>query len=465
MKVSLSLIQANPYRDMDKYPISESKVKALLESIRQTDFWDNLLARPAGNQITLEDGTVLQGQEMIEYLRDCEDADFPVELAYGHHRWVAVEKTGMTEIDIPVKSIEDEVMLKIMANENKGDWASNMSVILETVRQVRNTLHNQAASFESFDDYLEVYSFFATQKEWKAALDVKNIGYRRICKFLGETWSENDVRAASSTLDAIDGGLFEQEQVIYMPSIAAMNRFQALAKAIHESGVFPEFFKRHYVAEAADIICDAEKGATVLVIQKAAAMVRKNNIPGDYLRKQKVTPFDLVKELKRLATDPDNEINPDDFLKMDGLSDWEGIDEAVAKVKESIKRDDERRERAGGADAPDSEEVSDEAQAAIDAAEAEVGEEVDAGLPPLEDVDVDATADALATVFVQSSKVFTAQTERMIGNVDDLDPKVESVFGTAFEDTFKAMAKLGLNLYGKADLVTMLTAAERELTD
>lgn len=461
MQVSLDLIQPNPYRDMNKYPIDERKVTALIESIRQTDFWDNLLARPLGNKVEVN-GKEITGEELAQYLKTIDEATFPVEIAYGHHRWVAVERVGMEQIDIPVKAIEDEIMLQIMANENKGDWSSNMAVILETVRQVKSTLHQQATRFEQYEDYLERYSFFTTPKEWKAAQNINNIGYRTIHKFLGETWSENDIRSAAATLDAIDEGIFAQEQVVTLPSVGSMKAFQTLARAIHKNTMFPDFFKGMYVQEASEIIADPESGPTVAVINKAANMVRKNNLPIDYLKKQKITPFDLVKELKKLVTSEDSNISADDLAEIDGLKDYEGLDEAIAKVKESIAKDEARRERAGG-DVPEGEEGedTDEAQAEIDKAEAEARSAADAGLPPLEEVETESDLASNAKVFCQSARVFIAQTERLHGEADNLDD-LEAHVGQALEETFRSLCVLGLQMYGKADLLAWLNESEQE---
>jgi len=412
-------------------------------------------------------GEVLTGPELADYLKTLETADFPVELAYGHHRWVAVDRAGFEEIDIPVKVIEDEIMLQIMANENKGDWQSNMAVILETVRQVKNTLHEQAVLYDNFEDYQDRYSFFTTEKEWKAARKLDNIGFRTIHKFLGETWSEQDIRNAAATLNAIDKGLFDQEMVIHMPSISMMKTFESLAKVISENTMFPEYFKQKYIQESAELMSDPEKGPTVAVGRKAANQVRKNNIPLPYLEKQKIVPFDLVKELKKLVTAEKSNITPDDLLELEGLKDYEGLDEAVAKVKESIAQDEARRERAAGGETPEGEEgeegEAEEAQDAIDKAEAEAQAAADAGLPPLEDVDVEGDSVAShAAVFVQSAAVFTPQVERLHGSVDDLDEKVEEHVGKWLEASFRALCVLGYQMYGKDDLQAWLNESENE---
>ena len=237
MLVKVSDIHPNKFRDMDKYPINETKVAALVESIQTTDFWDNVLARPLNNQV---DG--VDDADLVEHLKGLSEADFPVELAYGHHRLEAIKRCGIDEINIPVKQIDDEIMLKIMANENKGDWASNMSVILETVRQVRENLKASVDQFDTFEDYVEAgYSFFNDSKAFAAAK--KDIGFRKIRQFLGETWAENDIRAASTVLSAIDEGMYPQEYVIGMPSIGAMNRYHTLCQRIAEQSGWPQGLK------------------------------------------------------------------------------------------------------------------------------------------------------------------------------------------------------------------------------
>lgn len=459
MKIQVTQIIANPYRDMSKYPIDAAKVQALEESMRQTDFWDNLISRVKGNEFG-----GMEGDDLVEYLRSLDEApkDMIIELGYGHHRLEAIKNLNITEINIPVKVIDDEIMLQIMANENKGDWSSNMSVILETVRQVRNTLHAQVVSCEDFEEYTDKYSFFKTQKNFTTAKSIKNIGYRRIHEFLGETWAENDIRFADATLKAIDDGLFDQEQVIVMPNISLMNRFARLAKNIREQ-VWPDYFKDLYVASASVIISNREKGATVPVVTKAATMVKKGNVPTDYLLKQKIVPFDLVKQIKALISDEESGITIDDIADLDGLKGTEGLGEALAAVLELIAADDARREKAGGAPEEGDETATAETtdvEGAIASAEAEAGELVDPTLPPVEEGEVPTTLTGLADTFMQTASVFAKQTERLIGQIDDLDESTMSQFGVIFEDSFIVLARVGLETYGKSDLLALLERAE-----
>ncbi|KKL69852.1 hypothetical protein LCGC14_2110780 [marine sediment metagenome] len=111
--ISLSRIKPNPFRDMDNYPINEQKVQALAESFAKTGYWGNLVARENGKG---------------------------VELAYGHHRWITMQREMKKTAKVPliIKDISDEDMLRIMADENIQEWATSSSIEQETVKAVVN---------------------------------------------------------------------------------------------------------------------------------------------------------------------------------------------------------------------------------------------------------------------------------------------------------------------------------------
>jgi ParB-like chromosome segregation protein Spo0J len=111
VKFKLKDVEPNPFRHLEKYPIDRDKVKALRESIQETSFWDNIVARKR---------------------------DGKAEIAYGHHRLTALrEEFGPShEIDLIVRPLTDEQMVKIMARENLDEWASSASVMMETVRVI-----------------------------------------------------------------------------------------------------------------------------------------------------------------------------------------------------------------------------------------------------------------------------------------------------------------------------------------
>jgi hypothetical protein len=110
VKLKLCDLKANPFRHLARYPLDERKIEALMGSINQTTFWDNLMARPATN-----------GQ---------------YEIAYGHNRLEALRRLKVKEIDIPVRDLSDDDMARIMANENMEEWSHSSKIEQETIRTV-----------------------------------------------------------------------------------------------------------------------------------------------------------------------------------------------------------------------------------------------------------------------------------------------------------------------------------------
>ena len=108
MKIKVKNIVANPYRKIEHYPIDKAKVDALKTSIKEKTWWDNVLLRP-------------HPTEKGKY-----------QLAYGHHRWFALQELGFKEIDVPVRDIGDATMLQIMAEENLN-WSTSPAVTIQTV--------------------------------------------------------------------------------------------------------------------------------------------------------------------------------------------------------------------------------------------------------------------------------------------------------------------------------------------
>jgi hypothetical protein len=114
MKIAISDLRPNPFRRLDRYPVSREKIEALKASIKDTGFWDNLLCRAA------PDGRGYQ-------------------LGYGHSRHETLKELAKTDpafkfIDIPVRDLSDEAMLKMMAQENRLEWAGSATIEQETVR-------------------------------------------------------------------------------------------------------------------------------------------------------------------------------------------------------------------------------------------------------------------------------------------------------------------------------------------
>jgi len=163
MRIQIKDLKPNPFRDMKNYPINEQKVKSLTNSINQTGFWDNILAR--GNNGNIE-------------------------IAYGHHRLVALKKLFKPDdyVDIPVKELDDSTMIRIMANENDENWGTSPKIIDETVKAVIKFL----------EEHPKEILKFSKEKIRKHGIITGEI----ISKFLNGNWSESRVNFSLERIKA-----------------------------------------------------------------------------------------------------------------------------------------------------------------------------------------------------------------------------------------------------------------------
>lgn len=184
MKLKVKDLQPNPFRKIEKYPINRDKVDALKASIKETTFWDNLLARKKNGQI---------------------------EIAYGHHRLVALQELEIKEVDIPVRDLDDAMMIKIMANENLEDWKTNPAVINETVQTVRDYLNAEIAEGDSWETSNNlIRSLFDSQRAFETVKG-RGVGQNTILKFLGRSWKQWQIQKALEIFQAEENGNLSRE--------------------------------------------------------------------------------------------------------------------------------------------------------------------------------------------------------------------------------------------------------------
>ena len=200
MKVKIKDLKPNPFRDMKNYPINQEKIQSLTNSINQTGFWDNILARKNNGNI---------------------------EIAYGHHRLVVLKKLFKPDdcVDIPVRELDDPTMIRIMANENDENWGTSPKIIDETVRIVRKYILSEHGQTNikiknpvRGKDYL--YSIEAFQ----------------IAEFLNGNWSESRVnhsleRIRGEETEEIHEQHIDKEAVeMYPTERSAMNFVRAVKR-------------------------------------------------------------------------------------------------------------------------------------------------------------------------------------------------------------------------------------------
>lgn len=208
MKVQLKNLLPNPFRKMKQYPIDRQKVESLKNSITETTFWDNILARKKGKKF---------------------------EIAYGHHRLIALQELGIKEIDIPVRVLSDASMLQIMANENL-EWNTTPAVVCETIAAVKEFLDAQIAPYAHLEAFCKAAKFsglelFPHERNFQQ-IKKAGVGRETICKFLGKNWKKWMIEQA---LALLKDKTIDREAIKTIPTIGQAQQFRISVKNYHIS--------------------------------------------------------------------------------------------------------------------------------------------------------------------------------------------------------------------------------------
>ena len=176
IKIKLSDIEKNPYRDLKRLPLKPEKVEILTNSIDETFFWENIVVRvrPDNNK--------------------------KYQLGYGHHRIEACKKAGIKEATFIVAELSDSDMVKVMANENMQELGATLDVISETLIQVRIFLNNLLNSSDS----TIIPKLYPDLKTLRRAEKAKKVGLDGICRFLGSGWSRATIARTLKVIDSVE---------------------------------------------------------------------------------------------------------------------------------------------------------------------------------------------------------------------------------------------------------------------
>jgi len=218
MMTYLNLIDYNPHRDTDAYPIDKNQVNVLIESINQTGFWDNLLVR--------------------EHPGDPNR----YQLAYGHHRLEAALACGITKADIPVRDLSEDDMLHIMIKENATQaGGQSAAATLDSVKAILRRLAYLMLSYDFEHVGTIVPSLFSTNEK---AFDIQKglllkgegLGHKVIHGY-DTSLKRRDIQASIAALKA-DGSLkeilIETEAIIEEEKVEA-ERIEAEQLALAEA--------------------------------------------------------------------------------------------------------------------------------------------------------------------------------------------------------------------------------------
>lgn len=218
--IKLADIKDNPYRDPDVYAYDGDKIAMLKESVIDTSFWENLLARRT--------------------------KDGEVQLGFGHHRLQALKELfaeghmefGEIKLNVrPESQLSDERMLKIFVQENRDDWGESPSNMCMSILQLQVHLEKLLAASKDKDDFLKKVGDIGNLKvDDRSFTRMQNngVGASTIAQFLGDTWSRQTIQDALQVLEN-DEATFKLAQKL--SSVTLANRFQKLVtKSVEGKG-------------------------------------------------------------------------------------------------------------------------------------------------------------------------------------------------------------------------------------
>ena len=82
----IDLIDSNPHRHLAKYPYVPEKIAALKRSIKDVGLWEGIIGRKVGRRY---------------------------QIAFGHHRLEAARRSKLAKVDLIVRNLDDEEMLRL----------------------------------------------------------------------------------------------------------------------------------------------------------------------------------------------------------------------------------------------------------------------------------------------------------------------------------------------------------------
>ncbi len=188
MKFQLRDIKPNPFRHMERYPLDDEKIEILQESIKKTGFWDNIVARKNGDK---------------------------AEIAYGHHRLHALKKMypGTHEVDLIIRKLDSEHMIKMMADENLEFWGGTAQVVMETIRAVIQAAADREIKLPEIkqlpqrlgDGSVRLAPSFSSASGGAGGITPNSIAYTptTIAEFLGKGWMDSRGAATEKVKNAI----------------------------------------------------------------------------------------------------------------------------------------------------------------------------------------------------------------------------------------------------------------------
>jgi hypothetical protein len=238
--VSLSAIEANPYRHMEKYELSEEKLQGLINSYANSGFWDgSIQARPHPKK---------QGKYQI---------------AFGHHRIEAARRAEIEQVGLVVADRTNGDMLRMMADENREEFRSDARVTVETLAAVIEAYDRGEIELEPIDPKHPGGQVFTLPGG-------KVYSLATVARFLG--WVKpSDGQATSACRSAFQSYLMRESMEKALDSIPAVQRSERAIETVRGAA-----YAARKAAEKANLTVHQIKQAEKQAAMNAALEIRES---------------------------------------------------------------------------------------------------------------------------------------------------------------------------------------------
>lgn len=378
VKADANLLGPNEHRNIESYPIIDSKVRDLKASIKSSQTTGDVESGLWWNQefgvYSVPDIASIEFDEngwITSFpFTSPADNEFPLRQISGHHRKRACEELKFRYYAGTVRIIDRDTRFRMMANENFDTYSAHPLAQMETVKQGAELVHGYANEFDNWDQVNGAHpGVFKDQKAWKNCVS-QGVGKKALTHFLGKPWTETSVAYLLRMIKNVERGVFTTQEVAKLPSISTANAIGTLLTTLQDKKAWPQYYKDKFAKSCLAAVTNPNSIATVKVISDAKDfMLNQNCDPAKYLATKTQVVFDLVSEIKRLikkrmAEMPEGEVFDSSTLTAEGFEGYE------ADIMKAVK---ELKEGTGTATAPETAEgLTEEAEAAAAAAVAGV---------------------------------------------------------------------------------------------
>lgn len=438
MRIKVAQILPNPFRDYEAFPPKREKVDQLKHSIGELGFWENVIVRLKDNDFTalgLEPGDTEGFNKWVATHQKLPE-DVQVELGYGYHRLVAIKEINETptkyepieEINIPLKALDDDMMLKIMVQENHTEWGAGISVMIESVSKVLEAITKKLDKYgeDDFDLYLKdekKNALWDKSADFKKAKGEKGIGFEKIKAYMGGEWDNNNIQGPLNAIKASQRGIVDLDDCKVFTSGSALMQAMVLMETIHDTLLVPPFFKERWKNEFIKLQVPGAT-STVKELKDATKAIKDGRDPIYELTHHKPKKIDVIAMIgDYLRTKEIFEQKEVDELE--GFEGWEEqLDKAFERVLSWKKRKD-AADQGGGDQGGEGE--GGEGEGTITEPTLEGGEDEDTTTSE-ESKPAIVSIEGLTRAFSEQTMIYCGQAVRLRGRLNEVDAENTEFF-------------------------------------